>query len=188
MLAKRTKPREAPEPVSDHKPPRPRGRGGRFIPTGRPPADESREPNQIARRARRQAAKAAKPAPTGPARDARGRILPGHQVTRVGRTKGAQDKLPRGSVKAVLQQLIAQGDGHEKMLKAFDAGIQADPKTALGYLDLAAKVLDKADEMQGKFVHFHLHTNVDFTKLDEAARKNGMVPPLARRVAPESGE
>ena len=53
------------------------------------------------------------------------------------------------------------------MLKAVDAGIQADPKTALGYLELAAKVLDKTEEVQGKFVHFHLHTNVDFTKLDE---------------------
>jgi hypothetical protein len=28
-------------------------------------------------------------------------------------------------------------------------------------------------------VHFHLHTNVDFTKLDDAARKNGMIAPLA---------
>jgi len=188
MLAKRTKPREAVGPVSDHKPSTPRGPGGRFVPTGRPPADESQEPNQVARRARRQAAKAAKPTPRGPARDARGRILPGHQATKVGRTKGAKDKLPRGSVKAVLQQLIAEGDGHEKMLKAIDAGIQADPKTALGYLDLAARVLDRPDDTQGRVVIFNLHTNVDFTKLDEAARKNGMVPPLARRVAPESGE
>ena len=163
--------------------PKPHGPNGRFLPTGRLPADESQEPNQIARRARRQAAKAAKPAPTGPDRDARGRILPGHQATKVGRTKGAQDKLPRGSIKAVFQQLIAEGGGHEKMLKAIDAGIQADPKTALGYLDLAAKVLDKTEEVQGKFVHFHLHTNVDFSKLDDLARKNGMVPPLAGRPA-----
>ena len=39
----------------------------------------------------------------------------------------------------------------------------------------------------GKVVHFHLHTNVDFTKLDEAARKNGMVPPLAGRRWDGSG-
>ena len=55
-----------------------------------------------------------------------------------------------------------------------------DTKRALLYLELGAKVLDKTDEIAGKVVHFHLHTNVDFSKLDEAARKNGLPLPKAR--------
>jgi hypothetical protein len=36
-------------------------------------------------------------------------------------------------------ELIEVGQGNEKMLKGVDAGIQADPKTAMGYLDLGAR-------------------------------------------------
>ena len=117
----------------------------------------------------------------GLVRDERGRFGKGNRLAPgPGRPKGQKDTRPRrGSIKAVYLELIEAGQGHEKMLKAVNAGIQADPKTALGYLELGAKVLDKTEEVQGKFVHFHLYTNVDFTKLDDLARKNGMMPPLA---------
>jgi hypothetical protein len=67
------------------------------------------------------------------------------------------------------------------MLNAVDAGVQhKDARVALGYLELGAKVLDKTDEAAGQHVHFHLYTNVDFTKLDRAREAAGL-PPLARR-------
>jgi len=122
-------------------------------------------------------------------RDERGRFGKGNRLAPgPGRPKGSKDTRPRiGSIKAVYDELIETRGGHKLMLDAVEAGLK-DKKRALGYLELGAKVLDKSEAVQGKFVHFHLHTNVDFTKLDDLARKNGMVPPLARRVAPESGE
>jgi hypothetical protein len=160
---------------------RPHGPDGRFVPTGRPPADESQEPNQIARRARRRAAAPANPKPRE--FDAQGRFVKGTSSKSIngGRKKGAKDILPRGSVKAVLQQLIAEGHGHEKLYEAIDAGIQAKPDTAIKYLDLAARVLDKADDTQGRVVHFHLHTNVDIYALGKAREQHGL-PPIAQRV------
>jgi hypothetical protein len=84
----------------------------------------------------------------------------------------------------VYLDLIEAGNGHEKMVKAVDAGIQSDPKTALGYLELAAKVLDKDDDTQGRIVHFHLHTNVDPHALRKAREMHGL-PPIARRPEAE---
>jgi hypothetical protein len=96
-----------------------------------------------------------------------------------GRPKGSKDTKPRiGSIRAVYDELIETRGGHKLMLDAVEAGLK-DKKRALGYLELGAKVLDRAEEEAGKQVHFHLHTNVDFTKLDEAPRKNGMIAPLA---------
>jgi hypothetical protein len=121
-------------------------------------------------------------------RDERGRFGKGNRLAPdPGRPKGSKDTRPRiGSIKAVYDELIETRGGHKLMLEAVEAGLK-DKKRALGYLELGAKVLDKSEEVQGKFVHFHLHTNVDFTKLDEAARKNGMVPPLAGRRWDDSG-
>jgi hypothetical protein len=171
--------------------PRPHGPDGKFQCSGQIPLrrarerrgyDESQEPNQVARRTRRQAAKAAKPTHATPARDERGTFRTGNPGG--GRKKGSKDILPRGSVKAVIQHLIESGQGHEKMLKNFDAGIQStDKRAALGYLELAAKVLDKTEET-GRVVHFHLHTNVDIYALGKAREQHGL-PPIARRVDPE---
>ena len=109
--------------------------------------------------------------------DALGRFIKGNTF---GRPLGAKDRRPRrGTIKAVYEDLIESRDGHQLMLERVEAGIK-DPKRALGYLELGAKVLDKTEEMAGKVVHFHLHTNVDFSKLDEAARKNGLPLPARR--------
>jgi hypothetical protein len=70
------------------------------------------------------------------------------------------------------------------------AGIEAGlkkPTATLGFLELGARVLDKTDDTQGKVVHFHLHTNVDIYALGKAREQHGL-PPIARRVAPESNE
>jgi hypothetical protein len=73
------------------------------------------------------------------------------------------------------------------MLNAVDAGVQhKDARVALGYLDLGAKVLDKTQEAAGQHVHFHLYTNVDFTKLDRAREVAGL--PLLVRRAQNTGD
>ena len=89
-----------------------------------------------------------------------------------------KDKRPRaGTLRAVYEDLIEQGQGHAMMLAAVRRGITAPPAIAVKYLELGAKVLDKTDDSGGKFVHFHLTTNVDFEKLRgaqhamEAARR-----------------
>ena len=160
------------------------GPDGRFLPTGRPPADDSQEPNQVARRARRQAAKAAKPKPETPARDERGTfrsVNPGG-----GRKKGSPDTVARVfTVKAVLQDLFQYKNLHAKMMTAIDTGIQSkDRRTALGFVEMASRVLDKTDDTAGRVVHFHLHTNVDIYALGKAREMHGL-PPIARRVDPE---
>ena len=122
--------------------------------------------------------------PTRGGQDALGRFTKGNTF---GRPKGAKDRRPRiGTIKAVYEDLIETRDGHQLMLERVEAGIR-DPKRALGYLDLGARVLDKSEEIAGKVVHFHLHTNVDFSKLDEAAAKNGLPLPV-RRALPEGLE
>ena len=102
-----------------------------------------------------------------------------------GRKKGSKDKIARGSIKAVFQQIIAEGGAHEAMCKAVNKGIRAKPDTAIKYLDLAAKVLDKTDDTQGRVVHFHFHSNVDPYCLTPAREQHGL-PPIARRVDPEA--
>jgi hypothetical protein len=166
---------------------RPRGPGGKFLPSGQPPKDKYEQPREVARRERRRAQGLVDPKPEQ--RDERGQIIKGTGTglkNRGGRPKGAKDKIPRGSIKAMLQRLMAERNGDEKMLNAFDRGIQAEhPDHAIKYLDLAARVLDKTDDTQGKVVHFHLHTNVDIYALSKAREQHGL-PPIARRVDPES--
>jgi hypothetical protein len=86
-------------------------------------------------------------------------------------------------VKAVFQDIIATGGGHEAMYGAVQLGLRAKPDTSVKFLDLAAKVLDKTEET-GRVVHFHLHTNVDIYALGKAREMHGL-PPIARRVDPE---
>ena len=112
-----------------------------------------------------------------------GQFVKGHPVLPgAGRPRGSKDTRPRiTSLKRVYVDLAETRDGHRKMLNAVDAGVQhKDARVALGYLELGAKVLDKTDEAAGQHVHFHLYTNVDFTKLDRAREAAGL-PPLARR-------
>src|SRR5712692_10540993 len=102
-----------------------------------------------------------------PTHDSGGKFAKGNRLRPgPGRPKGIVETRPRkGTIRAVIEDLIETGRGHEKMKAAFDKGIQASPAIAVKYLDLAARVLDKMDDTGGKFVHFHLITNVDFEKL-----------------------
>jgi hypothetical protein len=94
---------------------------------------------------------------------------------------GSKDTRPRkGTIRAVIEDLIEHGDGHQKMVTAFDRGIQASPAVAVKYLELGARVLDKTEDTGGKHVHFHLYTNVNFEKLRGAQQAAGL-PPLAER-------
>src|SRR5499427_1041792 len=75
----------------------------------------------------------------------RGRFAKGNRVG--GRTVGAKDKFFSrrgvGSLRRAYQEFIEQRDGHRKMVDALEAGIK-NPKTALGFMELGAKVLDKS--------------------------------------------
>lgn len=65
---------------------------------------------------------------------------------RAGRREGAKDKRPRiGRIRAVYQDFIETRDGHDKMVTALDEGIQ-NPKRALGYMELGARVLVHREE------------------------------------------
>jgi hypothetical protein len=97
-------------------------------------------------------------------RDGRGRFDKGNKLAPgPGRPPGSKDTRPRiGSIKAAFEDFIAKWNGEVKIVEAIDRGVTAsDPRKAIGYLELAAKVLDKTDDTGGKHVHFHLHTNVD---------------------------
>ena len=114
----------------------------------------------------------------------RGRFAKGNRVG--GRTVGAKDKFFSrrgvGSLRRAYQEFIEQRDGHRKMVDALEAGIK-NPKTALGFMELGAKVLDKTEEIAGRVVHFHIHTNVDPFKLRAAGAPHGLVG----RPAPQAG-
>jgi len=117
-----------------------------------------------------------------PTHDSRGKFAKGNRLgPGPGRPKGIVETKPRkGTIRAVIEDLIETGRGHEKMKAAFDKGIQASPAIAVKYLDLAARVLDKAeDDAGGKHVHFTLITNVDFEKLRGAQSTAGL--PKANR-------
>jgi len=58
-----------------------------------------------------------------------------------GRPKGSKDRVPRGALKAAFHEFLTLRGGHEKLIEIIDAGI-AEPKRALGFMALAAKVLD----------------------------------------------
>ena len=60
------------------------------------------------------------------------------------------------------------------MVDALEAGIE-NPKTALGFMELAAKVLDKPEEASGRVVRFHIHTNVNPFALRKAGEKHGLI-------------
>lgn len=107
------------------------------------------------------------------ARDEKGRI-----VATTGRRKGAKDKGPRvGSIRAVFTDYIENFQGHDLMLDAVDRGIQAyDPGTALGYLNLGAKVLDRTEDGQQRPITINVVTNVDFNKLRDARAQARVLP------------
>ena len=121
--------------------------------------------------------------PGRPTHDARGKFARGNGLG--GRPKGAKDKafarVGPFSIKGIYTAALSPEVHREQATKSIRAAIKQGGMVGARYLELGAKVLDKAEEVTGKHVHVYLHTNVDFTKLDEAARKNGMVPPLAGR-------
>jgi hypothetical protein len=111
--------------------------------------------------------------------DARGKFTKANGLG--GRPPGSKDKRPRaGTLRAVYGDLIEHGQGHAMMLAAVTRGVKATPAIAVKYLELGAKVLDKAEDVEAsRHVHFHLHTNVDFP---EPAWSVGGRPALARRA------
>ena len=60
------------------------------------------------------------------------------------------------------------------MVDALEAGIK-NPKTALGFMELGAKVLDKTEETAGRVVHFHIYTNVNPFALRKAGEEGGSI-------------
>ena len=56
-----------------------------------------------------------------------------------GRPKGAKDRLPRGSVKAAWDRVMATKDGHESLDDAIRAGLK-DRRQRLGFLELGARL------------------------------------------------
>src|SRR5215831_10926962 len=120
-----------------------------------------------------------------PTHDERGRFAKGNRVG--GRTVGAKDKFfsrrSIGSLRRAYEEFIEQRDGHRKMVDALEAGIK-NPKTALGFMELGAKVLDKTEEGAGRVVHFHIHTNVDPFKLRAAGAPHGLVGRPAVPIQP----
>jgi hypothetical protein len=78
-------------------------------------------------------------------RDACGRWLTEVSGNPKGRPLGAKDKIPRGSVRAAYLDLIENRGGHDLMVNAAEAALKAKGKLALGYMELAARVLDRAD-------------------------------------------
>jgi hypothetical protein len=61
------------------------------------------------------------------------------------------------------------------MVDALEAGIK-NPKTALGFMELGAKVLDKTEEAAaGRVVHFHIHTNVNPFALRKTGEERGLI-------------
>lgn len=104
-----------------------------------------------------------------------------------GRPKGSKDKGPRvGSIRAVYQDFIAVRDGHDKMLDAVDDGI-TNPKRALGYLELGARVLDRVDEQKtgnGVAVTINFISNIRPERLRAAA---GRARQPALRPADDAG-
>jgi hypothetical protein len=79
-----------------------------------------------------------------------------------GRPVGAKDKIPRGTVTAVYQDLLEAYNGHTLMRNQALKALRARKATplALGHMELAAKVLDKVGE-QAPTVTIILKSNVD---------------------------
>lgn len=83
-----------------------------------------------------------------------------------GRPKGAKDRIPRGTVKAVYQDLLESYNGHELMVEAAFRALNNKKQGTLAHrhMELAAKVLDRVDDAEPA-VSINIHTNIDPEKL-----------------------
>jgi hypothetical protein len=84
-----------------------------------------------------------------------------------GRPKGFKDRLPRGSLKAVVQELIEKHRGHNTMLTALKASL-GDKKQRLWALELIGKVgkeIGSGAEVMAPTVDVYLQSNVEPQKL-----------------------
>ena len=56
-----------------------------------------------------------------------------------GRPKGAKDRVPRGSIKAAWDRVMATREGYESLDEAIRAGLK-DRRQRLGFLELGARL------------------------------------------------
>lgn len=97
-----------------------------------------------------------------------------------GRPKGSKDRVPRGALRRAYKEFMECRGGFEMMVEAIQRGIR-DPKRALGFLELGAKVLDRPGQEEGAS---EPRAQIVFKRLPAAA---GRAMPATRRplTAPE---
>jgi hypothetical protein len=78
----------------------------------------------------------------------------GESGNRAGRPRGARDKVPRSAVRAAFQDFIERANGEGAMRKAIEAGVKGGGRLALGYCELAAKILDRTKQPENTRIVF----------------------------------
>lgn len=115
-----------------------------------------------------------------------GRFVRAAEIGRhsLGRPKGAKDKVPRGLMSAVIDQFVRGYAGFGKLLDALDDGVQ-NPKRALGYLELVAKVKDRVEEKNGAgtTVNVIFKSSLDPSRLRAAATRALPMPSVGAEVS-----
>jgi Family of unknown function (DUF5681) len=102
----------------------------------------------------------------------------GKSANPAGRPKGAKDKIPRGTLKAVYQELLEAYNGHELMLGQALKALKNRKATtlALGHMELASKVLDRVGDV-APTVNINLNSNVNPAALKNLKPKQTEEPP-----------
>ena len=101
----------------------------------------------------------------------------GQSANPAGRPVGAKDKIPRGTLKAVYQDLLEAYNGHTLMLNQALKALKNRKATtlALGHMELASKVLDRVGDV-APTVTIILKSNVDPTALKNLKPKQTEEP------------
>ena len=112
-----------------------------------------------------------------------GRFRAGESGNPKGRPKGSKDKLPRGSVRAAFEELIAAHGGHDSMVNAILGGLMKGGSAALGFMELGAKVLDRTNR-HGKA--FPQAVQINFNSPLKRAKFRAVMPALNGK--PQDGD
>ena len=101
----------------------------------------------------------------------------GKSANPAGRPVGAKDKIPRGTLKAVYQDLLEAYNGHQLMLNQALKALKNRKATtlALGHMELGAKVLDRVGDVSPT-VNITLTSNVDPAALKNLKAKQTEEP------------